>query len=359
MIEAQTTYLSMLILSVLLLAALIASRKRKTAQTSMKESLGLIESSDQIQIAEIQQRLAHEEKWAANQYEILSQKIRAIRDPPYEQMGLTELFGHAEPGEISNIKEVLKSQTASLADIEKNIRSKGTSVLSAFWRAANKKEAFLTYDEIVLSTAKHVGLELPIHQGTYISEAKLQHHMVELVLNEIPIEERTRLLVEFAKASKSPTVGKEAMTAGALTIANLSGFGLYLASSTALGAITSAVGVTLPFAAYTGLSSALSVIIGPIGWAALGLWVAHKLGKPDPFKLISIVLLVSNLRLRLMAARDEPLPLLRHKRNKLLGEFQERLSTLKNNLARAVEISNGTATTVSQSHYRFPERPNL
>jgi len=39
-------------------------------------------------------------------------------------------------------------------------------------------------------------------------------------------------------------------------------------ASTFVGGVTSVIGVTLPFAFYTGMSSVLSVVTGPIGWIA-------------------------------------------------------------------------------------------
>ena len=52
--------------------------------------------------------------------------------------------------------------------------------------------------------------------------------------------------------SMSSKVGADLATA--LTVAQLSGFGVYLAASTIVGAMTHAAGTTLPFAFYTGMS---------------------------------------------------------------------------------------------------------
>ena len=73
---------------------------------------------------------------------------------------------------------------------------------------------------------------------------------------------------------------KEILAAGALGAAQLSGFGIYIAASTVLSAATGLIGVALPFAAYTTLSSAISVAIGPAGWAALGALAGLKFFGP-------------------------------------------------------------------------------
>ena len=58
---------------------------------------------------------------------------------------------------------------------------------------------------------------------------------------------------------------------GASVVAGeLSGFGIYLATTTGLGAISSAIGVTFPWAMYQGAISILWVMLGPIGWAIAG-----------------------------------------------------------------------------------------
>lgn len=70
-------------------------------------------------------------------------------------------------------------------------------------------------------------------------------------------------------------------TVSALGIANAAGAGLYSAAATALGMVTHAVGVTLPFAVYSGLSSTIGFLLGPAGWLAAGGWLAWRLTGPD------------------------------------------------------------------------------
>ena len=79
----------------------------------------------------------------------------------------------------------------------------------------------------------------------------------------------------------------------ALAAAQLSGFGVYLAASTAVGAITGILGIALPFPFYVGMAKAIAVIIGPIGWAALGIAAFYKLGSPNMKKLLPAVLFIA------------------------------------------------------------------
>lgn len=55
---------------------------------------------------------------------------------------------------------------------------------------------------------------------------------------------------------------------------NFSGFGIYLATTSGLGAISSAIGVTFPWAVYQGATTFLGMALGPIGWSLAGATVA-------------------------------------------------------------------------------------
>ena len=68
---------------------------------------------------------------------------------------------------------------------------------------------------------------------------------------------------------------------GALTAAQLSGFSIYLLATTSLATITSVIGVTLPFAAYTMMSTAIAVIIGPAGWIGAGSFRHMETHRPE------------------------------------------------------------------------------
>lgn len=59
-------------------------------------------------------------------------------------------------------------------------------------------------------------------------------------------------------------------TGAALAALQVSGFGAYMALTTIMHAIfTTTLGITLPFAAYTGATSLLAFLTGPMGWLAL------------------------------------------------------------------------------------------
>jgi uncharacterized protein YaaW (UPF0174 family) len=83
---------------------------------------------------------------------------------------------------------------------------------------------------------------------------------------------------------------------GILGVASTGGFSTYVAASTALGFVTQIVGVTLPFAAYTGLSSTIAFTLGPAGWLGAGAWALWNLTDTDWKKLTPALIYLSTLR---------------------------------------------------------------
>jgi uncharacterized protein YaaW (UPF0174 family) len=69
---------------------------------------------------------------------------------------------------------------------------------------------------------------------------------------------------------RAQQMGISFIPAVSVVAGELSGFGIYLATTTGLGAISSAIGVTFPWAMYQGATTVLGVMLGPIGWALAG-----------------------------------------------------------------------------------------
>lgn len=87
-------------------------------------------------------------------------------------------------------------------------------------------------------------------------------------------------------------------TAGIVALANMGGFATYTLLTTAMHAV--AFG-TLSFGAYTAAASLLHLVLGPVGWAALGGWAIISMGSPKMSKLVPIICNVSVVRQRIRA----------------------------------------------------------
>lgn len=81
--------------------------------------------------------------------------------------------------------------------------------------------------------------------------------------------EKDNLINELTEAAKKDGLSSNEIASisslATIGIAQASGFGVYVLASSAVGAITSAVGITAPFAFYTAMSSVIKIAIGPIG----------------------------------------------------------------------------------------------
>mgnify|MGYP000922674809 CR=1 FL=1 len=72
-----------------------------------------------------------------------------------------------------------------------------------------------------------------------------------------------------------------------------SSFGAYIAINTIIHAIfTSFLGITLPFAVYTGDAKGVSIIAGPIGWCALGGYSVYSLIKTSMSVIVFIAMTI-------------------------------------------------------------------
>ncbi len=99
-------------------------------------------------------------------------------------------------------------------------------------------------------------------------------------------DEQRRKIQEILKVDSltGETMRSALMRAGApaaiLAAVSASGFGGFVALSTIIHAVfTTVLGITLPFAVYTGASSALAFIVGPVGWLfvlGVGSWQAVR-----------------------------------------------------------------------------------
>lgn len=140
----------------------------------------------------------------------------------------------------------------------------------------------LDYEQFIRKIAKQRDIRLPATGTIAENEKLLFQEISQQNLKEMPEADlyklQQQLLEEAQQAGLSKSEIASISSLATISAAQLSGFGVYLLASSTVGAVTSLVGVTLPFAFYTGMSSVISVAIGPIGLliAAIPLYKTFK-----------------------------------------------------------------------------------
>ncbi len=139
---------------------------------------------------------------------------------------------------------------------------------------------------------------------TYEIEDAVVMKQFQNMWEQLMPEQRQQVLTALKQEIDAPHLEGFLMGGGAMLAAKMSGFGVYLLASTVLGGFTGALGITLPFVVYMGVSRMIALILGPIGWAALAGGVLFSLNQPNWNHLGLAVLYVSMIR----HSADQPLP---------------------------------------------------
>jgi len=136
-----------------------------------------------------------------------------------------------------------------------------------------------------------------------LSSAEIEDAIVitvlQKILSELSDDDRKRLAEELGKEAHDPNLVGELLSGGVLLLARLSGFKIYLLATTAVGALTAGLGITLPFAIYTTLTTGIGIVIGPIGWVAIVISVLYQINQPNWSRLIPAIVYISYIRHKL------------------------------------------------------------
>lgn len=163
----------------------------------------------------------------------------------------------------------------------------------------------ISYKELLESIAKKLEIktsERPLYEATVEGlEILISQKIIRMSLEKMTPSERAKLDDEWKQ--KANQLSKESrdgklifpVTYAALAgTAQLSGFGVYQLSTTALGIASHAFGVTLPFSVYTTLTKSIFFAIGPIGWFVAGFSLLGLSG-PNYGKIIPAILYIASV----------------------------------------------------------------
>lgn len=278
-----------------------------------------------VSAADVRQEYERRTQQWRSEFEQLSRMQQVLLQLTYEHMPPDVALQHASQEEQANLATIVRiSPQTRPSEIVYELRKAGSHSTATAVRLGRP----VSYEEVAADVASRLGAKEPLPRDSQVELERIATRAaLEIVLAKASPQEREALVVEIAKAQGvSPAVFLTA--SGTMLLANLSGFGLYAGASTALGAVSGALGLTLPFAVYTGMSSVIAVAVGPVGWAVLASAAIYKFGQPSYEKTVPGVLAIASLRARLIADRDAQLTNLTH-RWKLLEKRAERLAVLR------------------------------
>lgn len=144
-----------------------------------------------------------------------------------------------------------------------------------------------SYKQIVTDVADQIGIDwescLNGRDWHELPEQDIENaivaNMFDMCLNSMGQEDRQKM-AENLKLDDDTLEGiltKQVPVAVLMAAGKLSGFQIYLMATTAVGAVSTAIGVTLPFALYTALTSGIKVLLGPVGMLALAGSIAYQI----------------------------------------------------------------------------------
>lgn len=194
----------------------------------------------------------------------------------------SKLFSQLKNDQRQIFEKLLGKKPGENFDIEKEL-----SNLIKPMRGLMQKQ--LTYKETLKKITDHYGIRTSNTDVKKIEEEILIFKFKEN-FDKLSPEDKARFQQELNKVLESKNLEGSQLaslgTVGALALAELSGMGLFIMASTFVGGLTSLIGVTLPFAFYTGMSSFLAFVTGPVGWAVGIGALAYSL-RNDNFESIS------------------------------------------------------------------------
>ena len=184
-------------------------------------------------------------------------------------------LGKATFQELRMLKEILDADEQSPSSIFEALERQSHSRMGRWLGGKN------TYEEIVEVVARSaISQEPHLPLGPQSTTAELEDRVAEKILlnyrDSLSPESRAELdqhLLAFQRNLSNEKNSLGSVAGGVLAAqlaAQSTGFGVYMLASSVTAGLAHTIGLTLPFAAYTGLSSFVSVLIGPVGIALSG-----------------------------------------------------------------------------------------
>lgn len=207
------------------------------------------------------------------------------------------------------VKSTTKEQRENLAKLTESAFGDDPDTLCnhiRYLRAGSIGQLFWndSWKQVVTDVADHIRIDWTSTLNgrrwrdleTQEIEAAVVTKLFQNMLEQLSSEQRQKLVMEMQRDNDDPRLESLLLGGSVMTVAKMSGFGVYLLASTVLGGLTNALGITLPFTIYMGMSQSIALVIGPVGWAALAGGILFTLNQPNWNRLTLAVVYVSMLR---------------------------------------------------------------
>ena len=199
----------------------------------------------------------------------IKEEIRTLQS--YSQEQLYTLF-------IEEIREELDVPDSSLALLSNKIISSAAKTDSSINEELTvEQKADIIYQKTLQSIISSLEKQSDEERNEMIRQ-------LDMELDKLSSDRKELIKQSLQTDHLSGEVLRNSLLKSGVGIGSLitvgSSFGAYIAINTIIHAIfTSFLGITLPFAVYTGVAKGVSIIAGPIGWCALGGYSIYSLIK--------------------------------------------------------------------------------
>jgi uncharacterized protein YaaW (UPF0174 family) len=217
---------------------------------------------------------------------------------------LESLLQQATGGQLEPLVKILDTyqcRSSNPDDIVRGIKWLHRNIFEDFYRDVFGESE--SYRDILESLANHLEIAISDKHDCENIESLICQQVVGKYWDSLNSAEKAEFARRIDAVATDQPNGSEwkrvGGLVGALALANAGGFTTYILASSALAGITGFVGLTLPFAVYTSMSAALSVVLGPIGWIGAAIYGMYKLSGTNYQKLLPAVLYIAALRYEL------------------------------------------------------------
>ena len=199
----------------------------------------------------------------------IKEEIRALQS--YSQEQLYTLF-------IDEVREELDIPDSSLALLSNKIIASAAKTDSSINEELTvEQKADIIYQKTLQSIISSLEKQSDEERNEMIRQ-------LDIELDSLSSDRKELIKQSLQTDHLSGEVLRNSFLKSGIGISSLitvgSSFGAYIAINTIIHAIfTSFLGITLPFAVYTGVAKGVSIIAGPIGWCALGGYSIYSLIK--------------------------------------------------------------------------------